>query len=137
MMCYTGETLLSPLVMCGPHGLVFRKPVELRLPHSASVNPDTWSFALKSSDSPSGTQTERKVVGGEREREKERERERERARERGRQAGRQADRQLDRQTDIQSDRQTERQTERERERKGGGGSVCVSGYHYFFIFGSF
>uniref|UniRef100_A0A673CZ49 Tight junction protein 1a n=1 Tax=Sphaeramia orbicularis TaxID=375764 RepID=A0A673CZ49_9TELE len=28
-----GETLLSPLVMCGPHGLKFLKPVELRLPH--------------------------------------------------------------------------------------------------------
>jgi len=49
-----GETLLSPLVMCGPHGLQFLKPVELRLPHRASVNPDNWSFALKSSDSPTG-----------------------------------------------------------------------------------
>jgi tight junction protein 1 len=49
-----GETLLSPLVMCGPHGLKFLQPVELRLPHCASVNPDSWSFALKSSDSPSG-----------------------------------------------------------------------------------
>ncbi|XP_059173109.1 tight junction protein ZO-1-like isoform X2 [Physella acuta] len=28
-----GETLLSPLVMCGPHGIQFKKPVELRLPH--------------------------------------------------------------------------------------------------------
>ena len=49
-----GETLLSPLVMCGPHGLKFNHPVELRLPHCASVNPDSWSFALKSSDSPTG-----------------------------------------------------------------------------------
>jgi tight junction protein 1 len=49
-----GETLLSPLVMCGPHGLKFLKPVELHLPHRASVNPDSWSFALKSSDSPTG-----------------------------------------------------------------------------------
>lgn len=49
-----GETLLSPLVMCGPHGLKFNTPVELRLPHCASVNPDSWSFALKSSDSPTG-----------------------------------------------------------------------------------
>ncbi|XP_070178925.1 tight junction protein ZO-1-like isoform X2 [Littorina saxatilis] len=53
-----GETLLSPLVMCGPHGLSFNKPVELRLPHSASVNPESWSFALKSSDSPSGQPTQ-------------------------------------------------------------------------------
>uniref|UniRef100_A0A8C5A469 Tight junction protein 1a n=1 Tax=Gadus morhua TaxID=8049 RepID=A0A8C5A469_GADMO len=35
-----GETLLSPLVMCGPHGLKFQKPVELRLPHCASMTPD-------------------------------------------------------------------------------------------------
>ncbi|KAK4294639.1 hypothetical protein Pmani_032746 [Petrolisthes manimaculis] len=49
-----GETLLSPLVMCGPHGLQFTRPVELRLPHAASVSPNTWSFALKSSDTPTG-----------------------------------------------------------------------------------
>ncbi|XP_031755028.1 tight junction protein ZO-1 isoform X9 [Xenopus tropicalis] len=49
-----GETLLSPLVMCGPHGLKFVKPVELRLPHCASMTPDGWSFALKSSDTSSG-----------------------------------------------------------------------------------
>ncbi|ESO89732.1 hypothetical protein LOTGIDRAFT_234130 [Lottia gigantea] len=53
-----GETLLSPLVMCGPHGLTFNHPVELRLPHCAAVNPDSWSFALKSSDSPSGHPTQ-------------------------------------------------------------------------------
>lgn len=49
-----GEKLLSHLVMCGPHGLKFLKPVELRLPHCASMTPDGWSFALKSSDSSSG-----------------------------------------------------------------------------------
>jgi len=53
-MIIAGETLLSPLVMCGPHGLQFLRPVELRLPHRASVNPESWSFALKSSDSPTG-----------------------------------------------------------------------------------
>ncbi|KAI0232971.1 Tight junction protein ZO-1 [Lamellibrachia satsuma] len=53
-----GETLLSPLVMCGPHGLKFLQPVELRLPHCASVNPDSWSFALKSSSSPTGHPTQ-------------------------------------------------------------------------------
>lgn len=45
-----GETLLSPIVMCGPHGLRFKRPVELRLPHRANVDPDSWTFALKSSD---------------------------------------------------------------------------------------
>ena len=40
--------------MCGPHGTQFLKPVELRLPHCASMTPDGWSFALKSSDTPTG-----------------------------------------------------------------------------------
>ncbi|EEC09898.1 tight junction protein tama, putative [Ixodes scapularis] len=53
-----GETLLSPLVMCGPHGLKFRLPVELRLPHCAALNPESWSFALKSSDTPDGKPAE-------------------------------------------------------------------------------
>ena len=48
-----GETLLSPLVMCGPHGLKFRKPIELRLPHKGASN-DSMAFSLKSSDSPVG-----------------------------------------------------------------------------------
>ncbi|MEQ2164020.1 Tight junction protein ZO-1, partial [Goodea atripinnis] len=59
-----GETLLSPLVMCGPHGLKFLKPVELRLPHCASMTPDGWSFALKSSDSSSGTLSSLSVLLG-------------------------------------------------------------------------
>ena len=45
-----GETLLSPICMCGPHGLKFNKPVELRLPHRANVDPEHWSFSLKSTD---------------------------------------------------------------------------------------
>ncbi|KFM74781.1 Tight junction protein ZO-1, partial [Stegodyphus mimosarum] len=53
-----GETLLSPLVMCGPHGLKFKMPIELRLPHCASITPDSWSFALKSSDTPNGEPAE-------------------------------------------------------------------------------
>eukprot|EP00062_Callorhinchus_milii_P002628 gi/632938975/ref/XP_007907131.1/ PREDICTED: tight junction protein ZO-1 [Callorhinchus milii] len=50
-----GETLLSPLVMCGPHGLKFLKPVELRLPHCASMTPDgdpkSWQNKSLPSDS--------------------------------------------------------------------------------------
>ncbi|XP_054162043.1 tight junction protein ZO-1-like isoform X2 [Oppia nitens] len=53
-----GETLMSPIVMCGPHGLKFDVPVELRLPHCASVNPDGWAFALKSSDTNNGEPSE-------------------------------------------------------------------------------
>ena len=49
----TGETLLSPLVMCGPHGLKFKKPIELRLPHKGNSG-DGMTFSLKSSDSPVG-----------------------------------------------------------------------------------
>uniref|UniRef100_T2MDH6 Tight junction protein ZO-1 n=1 Tax=Hydra vulgaris TaxID=6087 RepID=T2MDH6_HYDVU len=46
----SGETLLSPLVMCGPHGLKFKKPIELRLPHKGATS-DGMAFSLKSSDS--------------------------------------------------------------------------------------
>ncbi|XP_067132749.1 tight junction protein ZO-1-like [Centruroides vittatus] len=49
-----GETLLSPLVMCGPPGLHFDVPIQLKMPHCASVNPENWSFSLKASDTPDG-----------------------------------------------------------------------------------
>ncbi|XP_053214787.1 tight junction protein ZO-1-like isoform X2 [Panonychus citri] len=52
------ETLTSPIVMCGPHGIKFNLPVELRLPHSPTVNPATSSFSLKLSDTPNGKPTE-------------------------------------------------------------------------------
>lgn len=46
-----GETLLSPLVMCGPKGLSFLVPLELRLPHSGPVDPDgQWNFSLKAGE---------------------------------------------------------------------------------------
>ncbi|XP_074596515.1 tight junction protein 1-like isoform X2 [Brevipalpus obovatus] len=49
------ETLLSPIVMCGPHGVKFKVPVELRLPHCGSVDGgDGASFALKLGDTPDG-----------------------------------------------------------------------------------
>ncbi|CAG9539268.1 unnamed protein product [Cercopithifilaria johnstoni] len=43
-----GESLMSPLVMCGPQDLQFNVPVELRLPHSVSSSSENWSLALKS-----------------------------------------------------------------------------------------
>uniref|UniRef100_A0A7I5E6C6 PDZ and ZU5 domain containing protein n=2 Tax=Trichostrongylidae TaxID=6315 RepID=A0A7I5E6C6_HAECO len=46
-----GETLLSPLVMCGPQGLNFLTPCELRLPHCSPVDADgQWSFSLKAGE---------------------------------------------------------------------------------------
>ncbi|CAD6184962.1 unnamed protein product [Caenorhabditis auriculariae] len=49
-----GETLLSPLVMCGPQGLKFLKQCELRLPHtggnSTENEPSQWSFSLKAGE---------------------------------------------------------------------------------------
>jgi hypothetical protein len=60
---WTGEALLSPLVLCGPHGLKFRCPVELRLPHWAMCEPPDHtsdsnrrprSFALKSGETTCG-----------------------------------------------------------------------------------
>uniref|UniRef100_A0AAF5Q0W3 Uncharacterized protein n=2 Tax=Wuchereria bancrofti TaxID=6293 RepID=A0AAF5Q0W3_WUCBA len=43
-----GESLMSPLVMCGPQDLQFNVPVELQLPHSVSNSSENWSLALKS-----------------------------------------------------------------------------------------
>jgi hypothetical protein len=34
-----GERLMSPMVMCGPHGLKFEVPIELRLPHRPERDP--------------------------------------------------------------------------------------------------
>ncbi|PIO77020.1 ZU5 domain protein [Teladorsagia circumcincta] len=46
-----GETLLSPLVMCGPQGLTFLTPCELRLPHCGPMDSDgQWSFSLKAGE---------------------------------------------------------------------------------------
>ncbi|EGT32441.1 CBN-ZOO-1 protein [Caenorhabditis brenneri] len=48
-----GETLLSPLVMCGPQGLKFEKQCELRMPHTGPISEDTdgqWSFSLKTGE---------------------------------------------------------------------------------------
>lgn len=60
---FSGETILSPLVMCGPHGLKFNVPVELRLPHCASITPDKWNFALKSRDDGKNTsKSQNKVI---------------------------------------------------------------------------
>jgi ZU5 domain. len=62
-ICCAGETLLSPLVLCGPHGLKFCRPVELRLPHWATCEPSDQtsdtnhrprSFALKSGETSGG-----------------------------------------------------------------------------------
>lgn len=43
----TGESLLSPMVECGPKGVEFENPVELRIPHSAT---SAHRLALKATD---------------------------------------------------------------------------------------
>nr|CAD7398018.1 unnamed protein product [Timema poppensis] len=58
------ETLLSPLVMCGPHGIKFDAPVELRLPHWASAEPgDSRGFSLKSSEASDRGSTDGSMYG--------------------------------------------------------------------------
>ena len=50
-MCWTGEALLSPLVQCGPKGLRFLQPVELRIPHAGSQDSqEEWNVSLKTSN---------------------------------------------------------------------------------------
>ncbi len=41
-----GERILSPIVMCGPHGVQFLKPVELTLPHSAGTDAQQLALML-------------------------------------------------------------------------------------------
>ncbi|XP_019880421.1 tight junction protein ZO-1 isoform X2 [Aethina tumida] len=45
-----GETMLSPLVMCGPQGTEFLKPVILNIPHYANTLP-SLAISLKATDS--------------------------------------------------------------------------------------
>jgi len=48
------EQLLSPMVMCGPHGLNFKVPVELRLPHNANATEQGWQYG---NQNPKGQET--------------------------------------------------------------------------------
>ncbi|GFQ82383.1 netrin receptor UNC5B, partial [Trichonephila clavata] len=48
------ETILSPVVQCGPPDLSFTKPLILSLPHCAVVDsPEKWTISIFSSDPPS------------------------------------------------------------------------------------
>lgn len=52
-----GETMLSPLVMCGPQGLEFLIPVTLNIPHCAGRT-TSLGLALKATDSEKNIHTE-------------------------------------------------------------------------------
>uniref|UniRef100_A0A1I8NW97 Tight junction protein ZO-1 n=1 Tax=Stomoxys calcitrans TaxID=35570 RepID=A0A1I8NW97_STOCA len=52
-----GETMLSPLVMCGPQGLEFLTPVTLNIPHCAGKT-TSLGLALKATDSEKNIHTE-------------------------------------------------------------------------------
>ncbi|XP_076830998.1 netrin receptor UNC5B isoform X2 [Brachyhypopomus gauderio] len=41
------QTVLSPVVSCGPSGMLLGRPVVLTLPHSAQLEPPDWSLTLK------------------------------------------------------------------------------------------
>ncbi|KAJ8418059.1 hypothetical protein AAFF_G00137680 [Aldrovandia affinis] len=42
-----GQTVLSPVVCCGPSGMLLSRPVVLTLPHCAQLDPADWSLTLK------------------------------------------------------------------------------------------
>ncbi|RNA22847.1 tight junction ZO-1-like [Brachionus plicatilis] len=45
-----GEVLTNPIVMCGPRGIRFLKPIELQIPHFISIDGQSWSYAFKTQD---------------------------------------------------------------------------------------
>jgi hypothetical protein len=49
-----GELLTNPIVMCGPRGIKFHKPIELQIPHFISIDGQSWSYAFKATDNLSG-----------------------------------------------------------------------------------
>ena len=49
-----GELLMNPIVMCGPRGIRFLKPIELQIPHFISIDGQSWSYAFKASENLSG-----------------------------------------------------------------------------------
>lgn len=46
------QTLLSPVVTCGPGGLIFKKPVIINFQHCASLKYGHWSVSVWCCDSP-------------------------------------------------------------------------------------
>lgn len=42
-----GQTVLSPVVSCGPSGMLLSRPVILTLPHCAQLELPDWSLTLK------------------------------------------------------------------------------------------
>lgn len=57
LIFFAGETMLSPLVMCGPQGLEFLVPVTLNIPHCAGRTA-SLGLALKATDSEKNLHTE-------------------------------------------------------------------------------
>ena len=43
--------MTNPIVMCGPRGIKFLKPIELQIPHFISIDGQSWSYAFKANDS--------------------------------------------------------------------------------------
>lgn len=49
------ESLLSPVIKCGPNGLKFERPVILSLPHCAQLEDGAWNLKVQYNESETGT----------------------------------------------------------------------------------
>ncbi|XP_070545067.1 netrin receptor UNC5C-like isoform X2 [Ptychodera flava] len=45
------QTILSPIIMCGPRNMSFKKPVIIQFPHCAKLDDEEWTYSIYGSDS--------------------------------------------------------------------------------------
>lgn len=54
MLCVDSQTLLGPVVLCGPPDVVLLKPAIITIQHCASVTHGQWALDVCTSQTPPG-----------------------------------------------------------------------------------